>query len=339
VRAFQHTARYNTIISAYLDESEEFPQEFSLQGKILQSLRYGENPHQKAAFYSSVYANPLDSFTQLHGKELSYNNILDLDAALAMVNDFDHDAFVTILKHNNPCGAAVHAKQLDAYKNALATDPVSAFGGIVGFNKRVSGDVAEEMRSHFFECILAPDFSEEALEIFYKKKNLRLIKFSPDARSAQQYQVRTVKGGFLVQDTDNMISDLRQAKIVSQREPSDEELASLDFAWKMAKHVHSNAIVFARENMLIGVGAGQMSRVDAAELAISKAKNAGNPTMNSVVASDAFFPFRDGIDVIAKAGATAVVQPGGSIRDEEVINAVNEHNMAMIFTGNRHFKH
>lgn len=343
VTAFQHTARYNTIIAGYLEESAKgelgFPNEFTFQGRKLQTLRYGENPHQKAAFYTSETDNPMNDFEQLHGKELSYNNILDLDAALAMIREFKQDAFVTILKHNNPCGAALHEQQIDAYKQALATDPISAFGGIVGFNQSVSGKVAEEMRSHFFECIVAPDFSPQAMEIFIKKKNLRLVKYNPGKDRVQKYQIRTVRGGFLIQNADEFISDLTDAKIVTKRKPTDSEMAALDFAWKMGKHVHSNAIVFVKNNQLIGVGAGQMSRVDAAELAITKAGIAGNLTAETVVASDAFFPFRDGLDVIARAGATAVAQPGGSVRDEEVIKAADDHNIAMIFTGYRHFKH
>jgi phosphoribosylaminoimidazolecarboxamide formyltransferase / IMP cyclohydrolase len=343
IRAFQHTARYNTIIAKYLEGTLEndpgFSDEFTFEGRKLQTLRYGENPHQKAAFYSSDTTNPLNDFEQLHGKELSYNNILDLDAALSIVLEFKEDAFVTILKHNNPCGAAWQKDQLSAYKYALATDPISAFGGIVGFNQIVTGEVAEEMRSHFFECIIAPDFSAEAMEIFTKKKNLRLVKYKTDCGQKYKYQIRSVRGGFLIQETDDFISNVKEAKVVTKRKPTDNELKDLQFAWKIGKHVHSNAIVFTKNSQLIGVGAGQMSRVDAAELAITKAKNAENSTSKTVVASDAFFPFRDGLDVIAKAGATAVAQPGGSVRDEEVIAAADEHNIAMIFTGHRHFKH
>lgn len=340
LRAFQHTARYNTVISEYLARGlEKFPGEFNMQGIKLQDLRYGENPHQKAAFYSFGQQKPLNDYVQLHGKELSYNNILDLDAALAMVREFEGMPFVTILKHNNPCGAAQDFEQIVAYKKALASDPVSAFGGIVGFNQTVTEQVAEEMRSHFFECIIAPDYTDEALAIFEKKKNLRLLKYSTEKDQEQGLQIRTVRGGFLVQSADELVTDLARAKVVSKRRPDNKEMQTLEFAWKMCKHVHSNAIVFARDNQLIGVGAGQMSRVDAAELAITKAGGAKNSTEGTVVASDAFFPFRDGIDVIAAAGATAVVQPGGSIRDEEVIAAIDEHKMTMIFTGNRHFKH
>ncbi len=344
IRAFQHTARYNTVIADYLEgangDDAGYPDEFTFQGRKIQTLRYGENPHQKAAFYASETDNPLNHYEQLHGKELSYNNILDLDAALAMVREFDpENAFITILKHNNPCGAAVNSKQVDAYKLALATDSISAFGGIVGFNQIVSAEVAEEMRSHFFECIIAPGFSPGAMEIFTKKKNLRLVQYDINKDKSQKYQIRSVRGGFLIQDTDEFVGNLKEAKIVTKRKPSDDEMADLQFSWKMGKHVHSNAIVFAKGNQLIGVGAGQMSRVDAAELAIKKARTAGNSTKGAVVASDAFFPFRDGLDVIAQAGATAVAQPGGSVRDEEVIAAADEHNIAMIFTGHRHFKH
>jgi len=339
VQAFQHAARYNAIIADYLKDDTAFPQEFTIQGKLIQELRYGENPHQTAAFYSTGFENPLDNFEKLQGKELSYNNILDLDAALSMVHEFDNQPFVTILKHNNPCGAAQGSTQLATYKKALASDPISAFGGIVGFNTRLEGAVAEEMRSHFFECILAPDFDPAAMEILTKKKNLRLIRYAKPANSPKNYQLRSVHGGFLVQNADDLRTDLKKCKIVSKRKPTEEELSELDFAWRMVKHVHSNAIVFAKDNQLIGVGAGQMSRVDSAELAINKANVSGNPTADSVVGSDAFFPFRDGVDVIAKAGARAIVQPGGSVRDEEVITAADEHDLVMIFTGNRHFKH
>ncbi len=342
IRAFEHTARYNALIAGYLTRQMEsisgFPDEFTLQGKKLQELRYGENPHQKAAFYVSGGTNPLNNFKQLHGKELSYNNILDLDAALSMVREYTDEPVSVIVKHNNPCGAAQNPDLLTSYKDALKTDPISAFGGIVGFNRPVDARLAEEMKNHFFECIIAPEFSEAALKILTGKKNLRLVTTDVEQKT-DQFQIRTVSGGFLIQSSDNLLIDIRQAKVVTRRSPTETEWKTLAFAWRMTKHVHSNAIVFARDNRLVSIGAGQMSRVDAAELAIAKAAKIENALIDSVVASDAFFPFRDGIDVIARAGARAIIQPGGSVRDEEVIAAADEHDLAMVFTGFRHFKH
>jgi len=342
VRAFQNVARYNTIIAQYLADfantEQLFPYEFTLQGKKIQDMRYGENPHQLAAFYASQGKKPLNEFTQLHGKELSYNNILDSDAALAMVNEFSDPAAV-IIKHNNPCGAASDESLWESYTKALATDSLSAFGGIVGFNRPVDENLAKKMAEHFFECIIAPKFEQHALDILKKKKNLRLIIYNKERKYKQRYQLRTVTGGFLVQTVDDIITDITKGEVVTKREPTPEEWRSLAFAWRLVKHVHSNAIVFALGNQLVGVGAGQMSRVDAAELAIKKAQNAHHELAGSVAASDAFFPFRDGVDVIAQSGTTAIIQPGGSVRDAEVIEAANEHNIAMVFTGVRHFKH
>ena len=342
VKAFQHVARYDSIIAQYLnnqlDLEDLFPDEFTLQGKKIQDLRYGENPHQKAAFYVSQGERPLNNFNKLHGKELSYNNILDLDAAFSMIQEFSQPTTV-IIKHNNPCGAASNHNLFDSYEKALATDSLSAYGGIVGFNQTVNNDLAKKISEHFYECILAPNFDPEALEILCKKKNLRLITFQTVVDQKQIYKVRSVQGGLLVQTEDDLRQDIRQSQIVSKRSPSSDEWQGLQFAWRLVKHVHSNAVIFTNGEQLIGVGAGQMSRVDAAQLAISKAQNAHHSTEGTVVASDAFFPFKDGIEVIAKAGATAIVQPGGSIRDNEVIEAVDAFNLTMIFTGNRHFKH
>jgi phosphoribosylaminoimidazolecarboxamide formyltransferase/IMP cyclohydrolase len=342
VTAFQNVGRYNTIISEYLarmfDGEQSYPNEFTLQGRKIQDLRYGENPHQNAAFYVSEGKKPLREFEKLHGKELSYNNILDLDAALAMVCEFEEPATV-IIKHNNPCGAALADSLFESYGKALATDSLSAFGGIVGFNRAVDEHVAQKLSQHFFECIIAPKFERSALDILIEKKNLRLILYNTQRNFKPKYQLRTVTGGFLVQSVDDLIKDIIQGDIVTKRTPTQEEWRTLAFAWRLVKHVHSNAIIFTKGNQLIGVGAGQMSRVDAAELAIKKAKNARHELMGSVVASDAFFPFRDGIDVIAQAGATAIIQPGGSIRDQEVIDAANENNLSMVLTGVRHFKH
>jgi phosphoribosylaminoimidazolecarboxamide formyltransferase/IMP cyclohydrolase len=342
IKAFQHVARYNSIIARYLafqsDADEVFPSEITLQGKKIQDLRYGENPHQQAAFYVSQGKKPLNNFEKLHGKELSYNNILDLDAAFSMVREFIEPVTV-IIKHNNPCGAASDNILFNSYEKALATDSLSAFGGIVGFNRPVDGKLAEKMSKHFFECILAPHFETDAIDILSKKKNLRLITFDQKDNSKQLFKLRTVQGGFLVQTEDDLIQDVPKAQVVTKRTPTSSEWKGLEFVWRLVKHVHSNAIIFAGDSQLIGVGAGQMSRVDAAQLAITKAQNAEHKTQGTVVASDAFFPFRDGIEVIAQAGATAVIQPGGSIRDTEVIEAADEFNLAMVFTGNRHFKH
>jgi phosphoribosylaminoimidazolecarboxamide formyltransferase/IMP cyclohydrolase len=341
-KAFQHVARYNTIISEYLGDhlpkDTGYPLEFTCQGKQVQQLRYGENPHQTAAFYSFSAQSPLGNYKQLHGKELSYNNILDLDSALKLTLEFEEPAIV-ILKHNNPCGAATGQDIVQVYKNALAIDPLSAFGGIVGFSTPVTAGVAQLMSEHFFECILAPEYESEALAILKKKKNIRLLTYDKDRTCLNFLQIRTVTGGLLVQAEDNLRLNIRQAEIATKRKPTEEEWRSLEFAWKIVKHVRSNAIVFAADNQLIGVGAGQMSRVDSTDLAVQKAKNAGLSLAGTVVASDAFFPFKDGIESLAEAGATAVVQPGGSIRDKEVIDAADHYKLAMIFTGKRHFKH
>jgi phosphoribosylaminoimidazolecarboxamide formyltransferase/IMP cyclohydrolase len=341
IRAFEHTARYNALISDYMKnvfDEQPFSNELTLAGNKINDLRYGENPHQKAAYYSFSQNNPLNNFKQLHGKELSYNNLLDLDAALSIVREFDEN-FVVIIKHTNPCGAAVGKTLLEAYKTALDSDSLSAFGGIVGLSDAVDIDVAEALSDHFFECIIAPSFTEEALSRLQKKKNLRLLTFIPQDNNLFSYQLRTITDGFLVQSKDESVVDLREAKIATKREPTEKEWKALEFSWKLVKHVHSNAIIYSTDNQLIGVGAGQMSRVDSAELAVKKAEQAKHSTKNTVCASDAFFPFKDGIEALAKAGITAVVQPGGSIRDEEVIDAANEHNLAMVFTGMRHFKH
>ena len=341
IRAFDHTARYNALISDYLKNAfhvEAFSEELTIAGKKINDLRYGENPHQEAAYYSFSQDNPLNNFKQLHGKELSYNNLLDLDAALSIVKEFDEN-FVVIIKHTNPCGAAVGDTLLDAYKTALESDSLSAFGGIVGVAGEVDAHLAEAMSGHFFECIIAPGFSDEALAILQKKKNLRLLTFLPQKKDLFGYQVRTITDGFLVQGKDEAHIDLKKAKIATKRSPTEKEWKALGFAWKLVKHVHSNAIIYTTDNQLIGVGAGQMSRVDAAELAVKKARQAKHSTENTVCASDAFFPFKDGIEALAKAGITAVVQPGGSIRDEEVIEAANENNLAMVLTEMRHFKH
>ena len=345
VKTFQLTARYDAAISNYLGkanpegEKKEFPDTFTIQFSRAQDLRYGENPHQKAAFYrekdSSLPA--IANAGQLQGKELSYNNIMDSDAAWNMVSDFDLPT-VVVMKHSNPCGAATSDSGImEAYNKAMETDPLSAFGGIVAFNKNVDRKTAEEIVKTFLEVIIAPGFDQDAMEILNTKKNMRVLEISPSTeRQSAGYDFRRVAGGLLVQDRDTEISNIKDAKVVTKRAPSEEEYQALDFAWRVVKHVKSNAIVYATKNQLIGVGAGQMSRVDSVKIAMMKANM---PTKGTVLASDAFFPFRDGVDMAAEAGVTAIVQPGGSMRDEESIKAADEHGIAMIFTGTRHFKH
>jgi len=343
-KAFQLTARYDGAISNYLGSIEEgapreFPDTLTVQFIKAQDLRYGENPHQRAAFYREwdILPSSLSGGRQLQGKELSYNNIMDGDAAWQMASDFDLPAAV-VMKHANPCGAAVSDGDLaEAYRKAMETDPVAAFGGIVALNRPVDRKTAEALAKTFLEVILAPGFDPEALDILRAKKNVRILEITPaGARPLHDFDYRRVKGGLLVQDRDLEKDDLRLARVVTKRPPTDTEYRALDFAWRAVKYVKSNAIVLATENRLVGVGAGQMSRVDSVKLAVMKANL---PTRGTVLASDAFFPFRDGIDLAAEAGVTAIVQPGGSVRDEEAVQAANEHGMAMIFTGRRHFRH
>jgi phosphoribosylaminoimidazolecarboxamide formyltransferase / IMP cyclohydrolase len=345
VKVFQTTARYDGAISNYLGTitsegtKKEFPDTFTAQYSLAQSLRYGENPHQRAAFYreNDQTLAAISNARQLQGKELSYNNIMDSDAAWLSVSDFSLPAAV-IIKHANPCGAATSASGLvDAYKKALATDPVSAFGGIVAFNRPVDKATAEELAKIFLEVIMAPSFDATAIDILSAKKNVRLLEISTaSGKYVSGYDFRRVAGGLLIQDRDNAPFDIRQAKVVTKRNPTEEEYQALDFAWRVVKHVKSNAIVYATKDQLVGVGAGQTSRVDSVKIAKMKAVL---PTKGCVLGSDAFFPFRDGIDMAAEAGITAIIQPGGSVRDEETIQAADEHGIAMIFTGVRHFKH
>ncbi|MFO1022532.1 MAG: bifunctional phosphoribosylaminoimidazolecarboxamide formyltransferase/IMP cyclohydrolase [Planctomycetales bacterium] len=349
--AFEMTARYDRAISDYLakitqpaDETSSFPQTLNLGFKKQSDLRYGENPHQAAAFYVEPNAGPgtLAQAEQLHGKELSYNNLLDLDAAMNLVREFQLPGAV-VIKHNNPCGAAV-AEQLNvAFQKAYAGDPISAFGSILAFNRPVDVATAEELcvPDRFVEAIIAPSFDQAAFELLTTKPkwkaNVRLLRcptLTAERQKARDY--RRVSGGLLVQDADDLPMAQADWKVVTTRQPTPEELATLVFAWGCVKHVKSNAIVFVRDQALVGVGAGQMSRLDSVHMAGFKA---GDRSRGAVVASDAFFPFRDGVDECAKAGITAVIQPGGSRNDNDAIAACNEHNMAMIFTSRRHFKH
>ena len=345
-KVFQHTARYDGAISNYLGQIEkgkkvhEFPETFTFQVKKAQELRYGENPHQRAAFYREyLLTEPsVSNAVQIQGKELSFNNILDLDSAFETVKEFDESATV-IIKHNNPCGAAISNKGLaDAYRKARDCDPVSAFGGVVGFNRIVDAETAKEMAQIFLEVIIAPEFDPEALEILKTKKDLRILQSPPLTHYSLQkgYDLRKVVGGLLLQDRDLGKVPMDQWKVVTKRKPTEEEKRAMAFGWKVAKHVKSNAIVLVREDRTIGIGAGQMSRVDSTRLAVMKAQSS---TKGTVLASDAMFPFRDGVDTGAEAGATAIIQPGGSIRDDEVIAAADEYNIAMVFTGMRHFRH
>lgn len=327
---------------------ELFPSYRFVGLRKMHELRYGENPHQQAAVYRHIGTVPpgLATAELLQGKELSYNNLLDLDAAWRLSTEFEEPAAV-IVKHNNPCGVATAEDVTAAYQRALACDPVSAFGSVLAFNREINRSLAEEITQNFVEAIVAPGYFHEARDIFSKKKNLRLVErplmegggsgnVSSGGSFTSELELRQIDGGFLAQTRDWKLLDETTMKVVSQRSPTEEEWRALRFAWRVVKHVKSNAIVFVRGGQTVGVGAGQMSRVDSVKIAVMKVQQ---PLAGSVVGSDAFFPFRDGVDEIAKAGATAVIQPGGSVRDMEVIEAANEHNLAMVFTGIRHFRH
>ncbi|MBI4523457.1 MAG: bifunctional phosphoribosylaminoimidazolecarboxamide formyltransferase/IMP cyclohydrolase [Deltaproteobacteria bacterium] len=349
-KAFRHTAHYDGMISNYLDslDAERKPSRWSrtlnLQFTKIQDLRYGENPHQQAAFYASAESHgpSVAAATQIQGKELSFNNILDADAALATVMEFTETAAI-VIKHNNPCGVAISRSSLaDAFRKARACDPVSIFGGVIAFNRPVDEETARELSEIFLEIIVAPSFSPEAKAFLSSSKrllNIRLLEVNMTGQGYGGYDLRRVKGGILAQDWDEGSVDVRSCKIVTERKPTEKEYAALDLAWRVCRHVKSNAIVFSSPDQLLGVGAGQMSRVDSAKIAVMRAQIHGLDLRGSAVASDAFYPFRDGVDEAAKAGAEAVIQPGGSIKDAEVIAAANEHGMAMIFTGMRHFRH
>ncbi|MDN2482279.1 bifunctional phosphoribosylaminoimidazolecarboxamide formyltransferase/IMP cyclohydrolase [Vibrio agarivorans] len=354
IAAFEHTASYDGMIANYFgtmvpsygenkegDEESKFPRTFNQQFVKKQDMRYGENSHQDAAFY--VEANPeeasVSTARQIQGKALSYNNIADTDAALECVKEFDAPACV-IVKHANPCGVALGDDILEAYNRAFKTDPTSAFGGIIAFNRELDAATAQAIvERQFVEVIIAPSVSAQAIEIVAAKKNVRLLECGEWSTKTTGFDVKRVNGGLLVQDRDQGMVSLDDLKIVSKRQPSEEELKDALFCWKVAKYVKSNAIVYAKGDMTIGVGAGQMSRVYSAKIAGIKAADEGLEVAGSVMASDAFFPFRDGIDAAAEAGIKCVIQPGGSMRDQEVIDAADEHGMAMIFTGMRHFNH
>jgi phosphoribosylaminoimidazolecarboxamide formyltransferase/IMP cyclohydrolase len=341
-KAFARTAAYDAAISNWFarEIGEQAPTWRAFGGKLASRMRYGENPHQTAAFYVGPDARPgVATARQVQGKELSYNNINDTDAAYELVAEFDAAA-VAIIKHANPCGVATGATLLEAYEKALVCDPVSAFGGIVALNRKLDAAAARKIVEIFTEVIIAPDADEEAIAIVAARKNLRLLIAGalPDPK-APTLTVRSVAGGLLVQDRDNGSLGVEDLKVVTRRAPTDAELADLLFAWKVGKHVKSNAIVYVKNGATVGVGAGQMSRVDSARIAALKSKESGPGAAGSVVASDAFFPFADGLIATIEAGATAVIQPGGSLRDEEVIAAADAAGVAMVFTGMRHFRH
>lgn len=346
VKVYQHTAAYDGAISNWLgrktaEENSDFPPALTLQYRKAQGMRYGENPHQNAAFYveKDVAEASISTARQLQGKALSYNNIADTDAALECVKQFNEGPTCVIVKHANPCGVAAGETLLDAYQRAFSTDPESSFGGIIAFNRELDGETAQAIcDKQFVEVIIAPRVSQEAVEAVTAKKNVRLLECGewPD-KCGERYDFKRVNGGLLVQDADLLLSS--EMKVVTKRAPSASEMDDLAFAWRVAKFVKSNAIVYGKDGMTIGVGAGQMSRVNSARIAAIKAEHAGLDVQGAAMASDAFFPFRDGIDNAVAAGITAVIQPGGSIRDEEVIAAADEHGIAMIFTGMRHFRH
>ncbi len=350
-KTFEHTAKYDGAIANYLGaintdgKTSAFPRTFNSQFVKVQEMRYGENPHQDAAFFveagslSATSEASISTAKQLQGKELSYNNIGDTDAALECVKQFEGSPACVIVKHANPCGVATGKTLLEAYDRAYSTDPESAFGGIIAFNQELDAETASAIvERQFVEVIIAPSINKAAVDVVAAKKNVRLLECGQwTTETTNRLDFKRVNGGLLVQNADLLLHN--ELKVVTKREPSEQEMQDLLFSWKIAKFVKSNAIVYGKNNMTIGVGAGQMSRINSARIAGIKAEHAGLKVPGSVMASDAFFPFRDGLDAAGEVGITAVIQPGGSMRDEEVIAAANEHNIAMVFTGMRHFRH
>ncbi len=345
-KAFAHTADYDAHIASFLfaynterqQAVQDLPMMLAVQADKIMDLRYGENPHQRGALYrhkGTQSSRTVATAEQLQGKGLSFNNYLDLEAAWRLVSEFD-DPACAIIKHNNPCGVAEGKDPVEAYTRALETDPVSAFGSVIGFNREVDARSAEHLSKLFVEAIIAPGYAEDALRRLAEKKNLRLMRIEPSESRPFPWDIKSIQGGLLVQDWDRFYLKEKNLKVVSKRAPTSEEMRDLLFAWRVCKHVKSNAIVFASRRSTLGIGAGQMSRVDSVRLASQKARL---PLQGGVMASDAFFPFRDGLDEAAKAGIAAAIEPGGSVRDEEVIQAANEHSMALVFTGVRHFRH
>lgn len=344
MKVFQHTARYDSLIAGYLERQIEgselkFPKILSLQFERAEILRYGENPHQQGAFYRELHSTEpsVSRGTILHGKAMSYNNFLDANSALELAKEYD-DISVAIIKHNNPCGVALGTTPLEAYVKARETDPISAFGGVIAFNRPVDMAAAKEITASFVEVVIAPGFADDALAELKRKKDLRLLDVGPLTRVKQAgFDLKKLVGGLIVQDRDlGALTDLKALNVPTVRKPTDEEYAACSFAWKVCKHVKSNAIVYAKPGQTVGIGAGQMSRVDSVKLAVMKAQL---PIKGCVMASDAFFPFRDGLDAAVQAGITTVIQPGGSIRDADIIRAADEQGVAMIMTGMRHFRH
>jgi len=343
-KVFSHTARYDTIISNYLNKQAEpenpFQPDINLTFSRISSLRYGENPHMKAAVYREPLYDGLSLVDAkiLQGKAMSFNNYLDSSAVVDLAKEFTEPAAV-IVKHNNPCGVALSGSVSEAYKNAFKTDPISAFGGVISINRTVDEATAKEILNLFVEIIIAPAYDDAALKLLSSKPNIRIIELDI-TKDIAGYEMRKIQGGLLVQEKDRgMIADLKSLRVATKRVPTDDEYEAMAFAWKICKHMKSNAIIYTSKDRTLGIGCGQTSRVDSAKLAAMKAETNGISLKGSVVASDAFFPARDGIDVIAAAGATAAIQPGGSIKDADTIAAADEHNMAMIFTEMRHFKH
>jgi phosphoribosylaminoimidazolecarboxamide formyltransferase / IMP cyclohydrolase len=349
-KAFQHTAHYDGAISNYfssLDESlraSRWGEAVNIQVRKLQDMRYGENPHQSAAFYATTGESgpAIARAEQFQGKELSFNNILDADAALSTVLEFS-DIATVVIKHNNPCGVAVSKTSLiDSFRKAKACDPVSIFGGVIACNRPIDEETATELKEIFLEIVIAPKFTPEAKAVLSSAKrllNIRLLEVDMSQPQIGGYDIRRVRGGMLLQDWDTGSVDVRACRVVTTRKPTDGEYQALDFAWRVCRHVKSNTIVFASPDQVLGVGAGQMSRIDSTKMAVLRAATHGLDLKGSAVASDAFYPFRDGLDEAANAGAKSVIQPGGSIKDDEVIAAANEHGIAMVFTGMRHFRH
>ncbi|MCX7881810.1 MAG: bifunctional phosphoribosylaminoimidazolecarboxamide formyltransferase/IMP cyclohydrolase [Brevinematales bacterium] len=343
-KAFSHTAYYDSMISTYFQRmvGMDFPKEMGIPLKQVSGLRYGENPHQKASLYQSYRDKNISTLNAsiLWGKEMSYNNYLDADGCLDILREFANDEpFAVIIKHTNPCGASYGSTLKEAFERAKASDPVSAFGGIIGVNKTMDKETARAIVETFFEIVMAPDYEDEALEILKTKKNLRILKLNGNDWTKVGLTYRRIEGGMLVQEWDQVGMIHEKWEVVTKISPTPQQEKDLFFAWKIAKHVKSNAIVYVKQGQVIGVGAGQMSRVDSARIALEKASSVGLEVRGAVMASDAFFPFRDTVDTAARDGIVAIVQPGGSVRDQDSIDAANEHNMAMVFTGVRHFKH
>ncbi|EMO24942.1 bifunctional phosphoribosylaminoimidazolecarboxamide formyltransferase/IMP cyclohydrolase [Leptospira noguchii] len=337
-KAFSHTAMYDTAISSWFHKrsGEVFPDVLNLSFIKKQKLRYGENPHQAAAFYEPLFVK--SDFSPLQGKELSFNNMLDFDAAFHISSLLPENT-VCIIKHLNPCGIAYADDPLEAFQLARRTDPISAFGGVIGIKGQVNGELATLITENFVEGVIAQKFTPEALELFSKKPNIRLIEIQDFKEALDELDLRPIHHGLLIQDRDYTTITEKDLKVVTKKQPSPDDIRGLMFAWSCVRFIKSNAIVYTEENATLGIGAGQMSRVDSVQLGANKALNVGLSVVGSYVASDAFFPFRDGIDALAKAGAKAIIQPGGSVRDTEVIQAADEHGLIMVFTGMRHFRH